>query len=221
MIVVATIVRLYSSHMAIMTLDRVMLLPSILGVMLIVGGFAALRWSAAPILFLMFMYPFPRALEQWLLNPLQTLATRISHFALETMGIECYRQGNRIMLDGVEMGVVDACSGLRMLTIFVALAAAIAIISTNRPMWERIVIVFFSVPIALAVNSIRITLTGLAYSFIGNEGEMVRVINTFAHNFAGWIMMPMALGLLYLVYQLLANLVIEEEPERLSPIRMS
>jgi len=186
--------------------------------LIIVGGFASMRWAAAPVLFLLFMYPFPRALEQGLLKPLQTLNTWISHFALETMGIECFRQGNRIMLDGVEMGVVDACSGLRMLTIFVALAAAIAIISTNRPLWERIVIVSFSVPIALAVNSIRITLTGLAYSFFGNEGEVVRVINTFAHDFAGWIMMPMALGLLYLVYQLLANLIIEEEPERLSPI---
>jgi exosortase len=153
-----------------------------------------------------------------LLNPLQSLATKISHYALETLGIECFTEGNRIMLDGVEMGVVDACSGLRMLTIFAALATAIAIVMTNRPLWERLVIVLSAIPIALAVNSIRITLTGLAYSWIGNEGEMVRVINMFAHNFAGWVMMPMAMGLLYLEYQVLSRLIIEEEVEQLKPV---
>jgi exosortase len=217
-VVVATLVRILAAQRVIMTLDRVMLIPCLIGIMLIVGGFAALKWSAAPIAFLGFMYPFPRALEQKLLNPLQALATSISHYALETLGIECYREGNRIMLDGIEMGVVDACSGLRMLTIFGALATAIAMISTNRPIWERLFILFSAVPIALAVNSIRITLTGLAYSFMGNQGDMVRIINTFAHDLAGWVMMPMALGLLYLEYQLLSKLVIEEEPEKLSPI---
>ena len=217
-VVVSTLIRIYAAQRVIMTLDRLMLVPSLIGVMIIVGGFVSMRWAAAPIGFLVFMYPFPRALEQMLLNPLQKLATRISHYALETLGIECFTEGNRIMLDGVEMGVVDACSGLRMLTIFAALSTAIAMISTTRPWWERIVILISAIPIALAVNSVRITLTGLAYSFLGNQGEMVEVINTFAHDLAGWIMMPMALGLLYLEYQVLAQLVIEDKPEKLSPI---
>ena len=217
-IVVATLVRIYSSTMAIFTLDRVMLLPSLLGLFLLIGGLSSWRWAFFPILFLGFMFPFPTALERGLLNPLQSLATRISHYALETLGIECYREGNRIMLDGMEMGVVDACSGLRMLTIFVALASAVAIMSTNRPIWERVVIVLSSVPIALAVNSIRITLTGLSYSLTGAEGDIVRIIHLFAHDLAGWIMMPMAMGLLYLEYQILSRLIIEDEIEQLSPI---
>jgi exosortase len=219
-VIVATIVRIIAAQYVVMTLDRVMLLPCLFGIMLVIGGIPALKWSAGPILFLAFMYPFPRALEQKLLNPLQALATMISHYALETLGIECYRQGNRIVLDGIEMGVVDACSGLRMLTIFGALATAIAMISTNRPLWERIFILFSAIPIALAVNSIRITVTGLAYVFVGNKGEMEQIINMFAHDLAGWVMMPMALGLLYLEYQLLSKLVIEEEPETLSPLTM-
>lgn len=220
-VVVATIIRVVAAKNVVMTLDRVMLLPCLVGAMLIVGGIPALKWSAGPIGFLAFMFPFPRALEQKLLNPLQSLATMISHYALETLGIECYREGNKIVLDSIEMGVVDACSGLRMLTIFAALATAIAMISTNRPIWERIFILFSAVPIALAVNSIRITMTGLAYAFLGNESEMVQIINVFAHDLAGWVMMPMALGLLYLEYQILSKLVIEEEPEKLSPIGLN
>lgn len=217
-VIVATLIRVFSSQMAIMTVDRLMILPSILGIMMIVGGLRALMWSAAPIMFLIFMFPLPRFAERAVLNPLQSVATRISHYALETLGVECFTQGNRIMLDGVEMGVVDACSGLRMATIFGALCAAIALIATNRPWWERLIIFCSSLPIALAVNSIRITVTGLAYSWIGTEGEMYQIINAFAHDFAGWIMMPMALGLLYLEYQILARIVIEEEEQTLSPM---
>lgn len=219
-VLVATLIRIYSSQMAIFTIDRMMLIPSLLGILMVLGGLPAMKWSFFPVMFLGFMYPLPTFVERGLLNPLQSLATKISHYALETLGIECFTEGNRIMLDGIEMGVVDACSGLRMLTIFVALSVAIAIILTSRPLWERLIIVFSSVFIALAVNSIRITLTGIAYHSIGNESELVRVINMFAHNFAGWIMMPMAMGLLFLEYQILSKLIIEEEVEQLSPISM-
>jgi exosortase len=163
------------------------------------------------------MYPFPSRLERSLLFPLKSASTKASHFALETLGIECYTEGNRIMLDGVDLGVVDACSGLRMFTIFLALAGGIALV-TSRPIWERVAIFLSAIPISLAVNSIRITLTGLAYHFLGSEGEVARIIKMVLHDFAGWIMMPMALGLLYLIYQILAHVIIEEEPESLSPI---
>ena len=151
-----------------------------------------------------------------MLRPLQSLATKVSLYVLQTLGVESYSEGNRIMLDQIQMGVVDACSGLRMLTIFSALAAAIAMISTNRPWWERITILFSAIPIALAVNVIRITVTGLMYNF-GVKDEIVQMV---LHDAAGLIMMPMALGMLYLEYQILAKLVIEETPERLSPISL-
>lgn len=216
-VVLAVLVRQYYGMRAVMTPDRVMFVPALLGVMLIIGGVAALKWATLPILFLAFMYPFPSGLERSLLFPLKSLSTRVSHYALETLGIECFTEGNRIMLDGVDLGVVDACSGLRMFTIFLALAGGIALVTT-RPIWERVAIFISAIPISLAVNSIRITLTGIAYSVLGSEGEVVRLVTMVLHDFAGWIMMPMALGLLYLTYQVLANVIIEEEPESLSPI---
>ena len=216
-VVVAVVIRLYFGTRAVMTPDRVMYVPALIGVMMILGGLPALTWSVLPLLFLGFMYPFPGSMERSLLFPLKTLSTRVSHYALETLGIECFTEGNRIMLDGVDLGVVDACSGLRMFTIFLALAGGIALV-IRRPIWERVCIFLSAIPISLAVNAIRITLTGLAYSFLGTEGELVRISTMILHNFAGWIMMPMALGLLYLVYQMLANVVIEEDEKKLSPL---
>ncbi len=215
-IAVAMLIRIAATQRAIMTIDRLMYIPSLMGVFLIIGGLSSLRWSAPPLGFMVFMYPLPRFLEDDMLRPLQSLATKVSLYVLQTLGVESYSEGNRIMLDQIQMGVVDACSGLRMLTIFSALAAAIAMISTNRPWWERITILFSAIPIALAVNVIRITVTGLMYNF-GVKDEIVQMV---LHDAAGLIMMPMALGMLYLEYQILAKLVIEETPERLSPISL-
>ena len=140
-----------------------------------------------------------------ILRPLQTFATHSSTFALQTLGVEAYRVGNKINLDHMELGVIDQCSGLRMLTIFIALATAIAMIFTHRPMWERLVLVASAVPIAILVNVIRITITGVLYNLkVDSE-----IANHIFHNWAGYIMMPMALGLLFLVMQVLSQLVVE------------
>jgi len=104
------------------------------------------------------------------------------------------------------MGVVDACSGLRMLTVVTALAAAVSLI-TDRPIWERIVIICSALPIAVAVNIVRITVTGVLQVTVGPEIAM----NVF-HDQAGWVMMPLALGLLYIEFQLLTHLIIDDGP---------
>jgi len=110
------------------------------------------------------------------------------------------------------MGVVEACSGLRMLTIFGALAVAITLV-TDRPMWERFVIAFSAIPIALLVNTIRITVTGILHLTVGTE-----IADKVFHDLAGWVMMPMALGFLYVEFQILSHLVIEDGP--VGPVRI-
>ena len=63
-----------------------------------------------------------------------------------------------------------------------------------------------AVPIALAVNIIRITLTGLLYNLNIQE----EIAHKVMHDWAGLIMMPLALGLLFLEMQILSRLLIEE-----------
>jgi exosortase len=123
---------------------------------------------------------------------------------LQTLGLPAYSEGNNIFFDEVKMGVVEQCSGLRMLTIFVAFAVGITLI-TDRPIWERIVIVLSAVPIALAVNIVRITVTGILH--LTTSAELADMV---FHDLAGWFMMPMALGLLYVEFQILSHLLIEE-----------
>jgi exosortase len=132
---------------------------------------------------------------------------------MQTFGIEVYHDGNVIHLEQMDMNVVDACSGLRMLTIFLALSVAIAMIVTTRPWWERLIIVVSAVPVALLVNVIRITITGMLY----NLNVRQEIAQHFFHDFAGWIMMPMALGFLYLELSILSRVMIETEPPSAGP----
>lgn len=192
------------------TIDNLSLIPVLVGVFVMVGGLPALRWAGPAIAFLIFMYPLPDAILLSVVARMKEFATMASHYSLETLGVACVREGNTITLaanSSKPLGVEDACSGLRMLTIFIALSFGVAMISTDRPLWERILVVLSSVPIALSVNVIRITLTGLMYSMNINS----KVADLVFHDMAGWIMMPMALGLLYLETRFLANVFIEEQ----------
>ena len=161
--------------------------------------------TLAPIATLIFMYPLPDEATRYLLGPLQTLATMLSTYALQTFGLDAYREGNKIVLgDSQVLGVVDACSGLRMLTIFVWLALMIVLVGGGE-WWERLIIAASAIPIALIVNATRITVTGVMYTINPEVAEKI------FHDWAGYFMMPMALGLLFLEQSILKMMVFTEE----------
>jgi exosortase len=202
---VGLLMRLFGSFCSYNTIDNISLVPCLLGAVLIVGGWRMFRWAGPAVGFLIFMYPLPMGLERTVLYKGQQIAISGSTFALQTLGVDAFRTGTRISLAETDLNVIDACSGLRMSTIFLALAIAMAII-TVRPWWERLIIVVSAIPIALIVNVIRITTTGMIYMWYPSlmDGDAV-------HNIGGFVMMPMALGLLYLESTLLSRLFVSDE----------
>src|SRR5262249_38051277 len=110
-------------------------------------------------------------------------------------------------------GVVEACNGLGMLVLFFAIATAVAIL-IRRSFVEKAIIIASAAPIAVVANVIRITVTGLLHVTVGGEGA-----NRFFHDFAGWLMMPVALGLLWLELHLMSRSVIEVA-DRKGPMRL-
>jgi len=214
LIVFGTLLRLIGARNVIFTFDNISFVPCLMGIFVMVGGIRAILWAGPPVFFLLFMFPLPRFLEEWILHPLQGFATTSAFYALQTMGIEAWQEGNLIHLTNDTLNVVTACSGLNMLTILMALGFAIAMILTNRPLWERIIIFWSALPIALLVNSLRITTTGLMYA-VGVERKLVE---TFFHDVAGLAMPVVALGLLLLFAQLMSWLIVDVEPSEMAPV---
>lgn len=191
------------THFHLSWIEGVSLLPCLAGVVLLMGGRQAWNWTWPSIAFLGFMVPLPYRAAIALTDPLQRVATLASTFALQTLGLPAVAEGNVILLSEVELGVVEACSGLRMLVIFFALAASVALV-VRRPLWEKAVVLASAMPIAIIVNVTRITATGVLHELVGRE-----LADAVFHDFAGWVMMPLALALLWIELHMLARLFLE------------
>ncbi|MDK1030901.1 MAG: exosortase/archaeosortase family protein [Planctomycetia bacterium] len=129
------------------------------GMIMYLLGWHVIRIAWVPVGYLVLGIPWPVRVYDAIAQPLQRMAAIITELALSSIGIAVERSGN--MLDLIEMGalgkleVTGQCSGLRLLTAFVALGVLIAFIAKRAP-WERIAIVFSTVPIALFCNSVRV-----------------------------------------------------------------
>lgn len=201
---IAVACRIVSAGFFFTFLDAVSLLISILGVVLVCGGWSLLRWSWPALMFLMFMVPLPYRLEVAMGSELQTVATLGSTFALQILGQPAINEGNTILIHDLPLNVAEACSGLRMMVTFAAFCTA-AVILMDRHWIVRVLVLASCVPIALATNIIRITATGMAAVYIGRESTIVE----WLHDMYGLMMMP--IGLLFLGIELwvLKHLLIE------------
>jgi exosortase len=186
--------------------ENLLILPLLAGLALAFGGWTLLRWCLPALGFLVFMFPLPGSLNQQLAGPLQRLATLGSTALLQAFGLPVLAEGNIIYIGASKLEVAQACNGLSMLVSFVTLVTATTLImARHRPIWERGVLLASTIPIALIANIIRIAATAWAYQLLGEaRGQKV------AHDTAGWAMMPIALGLIYIELKLMTWLVVEE-----------
>ncbi len=195
----------FSSIYNVQPLNRLSFVIGIFGVFLLVGGWRLVRWTGASLGFLVFMFPLPSAIENMLLGKLQRLATILSEMTLTIIGIPASRDGNNLTVEGLPLEVAAACSGLRMVTIFLAMALATVVLS-KRPWWDQVIILLSAIPIALIVNIARIVATAILLPM--TEDESVRKL---IHDWAGFAMMPLAMGLLYLEHKILSMLSVPED----------
>jgi len=179
------------------------IVPYLSGAVALAGGWPLLRWASPGLAFLIFMVPLPYRFDVMMQGPLRRISTEASGFLLQTIGLTAIVDGNTILLDDVELGVVDACSGLKMFIIFVCISTAVATL-VRRPLADRVLIVLSAAPIAIVCNVARITLTGVMHEVAGKKWA-----DLVFHDLAGWLMMPMALGLLWCELKLLDLLLVE------------
>lgn len=189
-------------------LDPLSIIPCLFAVALVYGGWPYARWAWPAIAFLIFMIPLPGFISGQLSGPLQRIGTIASTFVLQTIGIPAIAQGNVICLTEGRIGVVEACSGLRMLTVFFSITVGAAFI-LKRPLWEKCFIVMSAVIIGIITNVFRITITGIAHEYFGRE-----LADHLFHDLAGLLMMPIAIALLLLECGLLSKLLVAPNSDR-------
>jgi exosortase len=173
------------------------------GAVWLLAGRRMLVWALPAIFFLAFMIPLPFKGERLLSVPLQACATEFSCWILQCLGEPAITEGNVVLLGDHHLNVIEACSGLRIFISIMALAYVYFVLAP-RPWWTKVALVVSILPVSLLVNAMRIALTGLLKAHISSEAA-----HTFGHDLAGWLMLPMAAGLLWCVVWFVGKLIVE------------
>jgi exosortase len=169
-----------------------------------------MRIAWFPILFLVCALPWPPLAYSKVATPLQNLAANCAVVTLNLTGVEAQQIGTKICIGGTPgvplrtLNVAEACAGMRSLMTFISVGAALAFLS-SRPLWQKLIIVFSAIPIAIFCNVIRVSGQGLLDHYVSHE-----LSESFAHQFVGLIMLIPAFFLLLLVGWLLDKIFVEE-----------
>ncbi len=169
----------------------------ILGSVLFLMGSGIFRIVAFPVLFLVLAVPLPYIIYYRLTFPMQLFSARLSTYILQSTGVSVIRKGNILHLPGYTLEVVAACSGLRSLMTMVTIAVILTIFS-GFSKTKNVILVALSIPVAIAANAIRLTVTALGAYTIGPE-----FADGTIHEISGLIVFAAGLLLLLLCIRIL------------------
>lgn len=169
-------------------------------------GWRRLRVIAFPVILLLAMVPPPNVIYNSLTLRLKLISSQIGVLMLQLCGLTAYREGNVIDLGFTRLQVVDACSGLRYFFPLIILGILLAYFFKGA-LWKKFFIVLSTIPISIVTNSMRIASVGILYQFMGSAAA-----EGFFHDFSGWFIFMVSMGILLLEMAILKRIV----PERVS-----
>jgi len=173
-------------------------IPIVASVFLITKGWPGLIKVWFPLFFMVFLVPLPSGVIDALTG---TLKEQVSHFAeiiLYGLGYPVARTGTLITVGQYQLLVADACSGLHSMFSLSAVGILYAYIMNYSNWWRTGILLLAIIPIAFFANIIRVmVLILVTYHFGDAAGQ------GFIHDFAGFLLFAVSLGLLYFLDSIL------------------
>jgi exosortase len=165
---------------------RFSMVLALAGLTVFVWGFGQLRRWWLPATLLALSIPIPALVTNALALPLQFQASRMGATLLEWRDVPVRLAGNVIQLPGRQLFVTEACSGLRSLTALLSLGVLVGGLWL-RSVPGRAVLIALAIPVAIAVNAVRVFMTGFLVYFVDPQlGE------GFMHLTEGWLLFLVA-----------------------------
>ena len=200
LILLAMLMHVVGALSAIFILSQLAFVVALLGIILAVGGFSLLRSAFFPIIFLIFAIPLPYFIDANLSLQLQLISSQLGAFFIRLFQIPVYLDGNVIDLGNYKLQVVEACSGLRYLFPLLSLSSLAAYLF-RAPIWQRVLVLWSSIPITILMNGFRIGMVGVTVDRWGP-----RMADEALHFFEGWIIFIVSAFFLILEIYVLARL---------------
>jgi exosortase len=152
-----------------------------------------------PLLLLFMAKPIPDSLVPKLFFPLQVFAAKVSALMLGALDVPVFLRGNIIEIPHMSLMVEEACSGIRSLLALFSVAFIVILLVPLRN-WAKIFILGISVITAVALNVLRVALTGVLAHF----GDPA-LATGFFHTFSGLIVFVVGLAIVYSIASLLGQ----------------
>jgi len=150
------------------------------GLTLAAAGGGGLRLLWFPIAYLVFMVPLPNFLQVKLSQDMQLISSFLGVEMIRWTGVSVFLSGNVIDLGAYKLQVVEACSGLRYLFPLMSFGFLVAYLFRGA-IWQRTLLFLSTIPITVAMNSLRIAVIGILVEYYG-----VGAAEGFLHYFEGW-----------------------------------
>lgn len=199
LLVIAIIVFIVGEISGLFILIQYSFVLVLLGLSMVSVG-KATKYTAAPILLLLFAIPLPYVIEVLLTAKLQLISSWLGVEFIRLFQIPVYLEGNVIDLGVYKLQVVEACSGLRYLFPLMSLGF-IAAYFYQTAFWKRAVVFLATIPITILMNSFRIGAIGV---MVDNWG--ISMAEGFLHDFEGWIIFMACSALLVLLIWVLEKI---------------
>ncbi|WP_427500863.1 VPLPA-CTERM-specific exosortase XrtD [Methylomonas sp. MED-D] len=191
LLVIALLLLVLGGLATVKTLEQYGLILALFAIFTAAFGTQGLRTGAVPLLFLIFMVPFPDFILNNLSSKLQLISSWLGVEFIRACDIMVYLEGNVIDLGVYKLQVVDACSGLRYLFPLASLAFLCAYLFKG-PFWQKLLIFLSSMPLTIFMNSFRIGVIGVLVDNWGTD-----MAEGFLHDFEGWAVFLLCMVLLF------------------------
>ncbi len=204
----AQAMRIFGLLFLFVSAERLSIVLSIAGIVLLLSGWKLFIKVSTILLFLFLMLPWPNRIQSAVSLPLQSLSTSSAVFCLQVMGFDIIREGNVIHIGNSTVAVAEACNGLRMITAFFVISGLVALL-IKRTWWEKLIVLISSLPIAFLCNTLRLTATAIFFTMV--EGPYWEKV---FHDFGGYAMMPLALAFIVGQLWLIDKLTVPPEEKK-------
>ena len=172
-------------------LARVSSVVVLAGILWTVWGRDRVKTLLFPLLLLATMVPLPAIIYNSIAAPLQLFASGVATSLAQSLGVAIYRDGNIIYLANTSLGVAEACSGLHSLSAMVVASLLLGFLE-EAALFGRVVVVCLAVPLAIAINVLRVTGTALLADY------RLELAMGFYHALSGWFVFAFGFGVLWI-----------------------
>ena len=181
------------------------LIVTLMGLLLVWGGFKALRLCGFALFFMIFMIPLPGIFVQTLTVPLKSAVSYVAQMLLFSAGYPISRAGVVLNIGPYQLLVADACSGLNSMFTLESLGLLYMNLMRYSSLARNIALASLIIPISFTANVVRVIILVLITFYFGDEAGQ-----GFVHQFAGMVLFLVALALMMTTDSLLGRVMAHE-----------